>query len=331
MLRVSCPQAQKIAAAAAVCSAHSFVLGSRHFTIARYVAFLLLGVMSVYAVYSVATGDWSEVSQFWVGRGAIIPVLILISIADVMLEGVAWAWVYHRFSIKSFDRIGFLAFLAGRAGLPLPAQMGRLIRPDAMVKHGRTPVMNALKAEAVVFGLDAISVVSLLGGLMVYQVFPRLTLFAVLGGILVPMFLGNIVTQMLTNTKLHLPLRFWWTWSTFIIILIMMMGWIAHGLALYVVVQDLPGEMTLWDSLFFAPGTAVLGVATGLPGGIGATEGLLGATLKVRSVPVEHLAIAIAAFRLITFWVWIPIGWIAIAILRRIASRSPESMAEAHE
>jgi uncharacterized protein (TIRG00374 family) len=115
------------------------------------------------------------------------------------------------------------------------------------------------------------------------------------------------------------------------IILIMMIGWIAHGLALYVVVKDLPGEMSLWDSLFFGPGTAVLGVATGLPGGIGATEGLLGATLKVRSVPVEHLAIAIAAFRLITFWIWIPIGWIAIAILRKMHRGSTDPMAEAPE
>ena len=55
---------------------------------------------------------------------------------------------------------------------------------------------------------------------------------------------------------------------------------------------------------------------------IGATEGLLGASLKVRSVPVEHLAIAVAAFRLVTFWMWIPVGWIAIALLRK---QSPEA------
>jgi uncharacterized membrane protein YbhN (UPF0104 family) len=304
------------------------MLGSSLFTYSRYLAFLLLGAMSIYAVFRLATGDWTEVSQFWVSRGAIIPTLILISVVDVILEGLAWAWVYHRFEVQAFDRTGVLVFLAGRAGLPLPAQLGRLIRPDAMVKRGRTPVLNALKAEAVVFGLDAISVVSLLGGLMVYQVFPRLTPFAVLGGILIPMFLGNLVTQMLTKTKLHLPLKFWWTWSTFFIIVIMMLGWLAHGLALYVVVEDLPGEMTLWDSLFFGPGTAVLGVATGLPGGIGATEGLLGTALKVRSVPIEHLALAVAAFRLITFWMWIPIGWIAIAILRKLSPDVKEPMTE---
>lgn len=307
------------------------MLSSRLYTYSRYIAFIILAAISAFAVYSLATGDWNAVSDFWAHRGQIVPALILISIIDVLLEGLAWGWVYHRFEIRTFDRVGALSFLAGRAGLPMPAQLGRLIRPDSMIKQGRTTVLHAVKAETVVFGLDAISVVALLGGLMVYQVFPRLTPFAVLGGIAAAMVLGNIVTNLLTKTKLHLPLRFWWRWSTFFIILLMMIGWVAHGLALFIVVDGLPGEMTLWDSLFFGPGTAVLGVATGLPGGIGATEGLLGTAMKVRSVPTEHLAIAIAAFRLITFWMWIPIGWVAIYALRKIRPATSEPSVEATE
>ena len=303
------------------------MLQSRIYKYSRYLAFLILAVISAYAIYQLATGDLSDVKAFWAAHMRIIPLLILISVFDVALEGLGWAWVYHRFGITTFDRVGFLAFLAGRAGLPMPAQLGRLIRPDAMVKHHRTPALQALKAEAVVFGLDAVSVLTLLGGLIVYRIFPVATPFAVLFAIALAMLLGNTVTAILTKTRLHLPLNFWWTWSTFGIILIMMAGWLAHGLALHVVVRDLPGEMGLWDSLFAGPATAVLGVATGLPGGIGAVEGLLGASLKIRSVPVEHLAISIAAFRLITFWMWIPIGWAALAALRRI-SRKNERNAE---
>jgi len=70
-----------------------------------------------------------------------------------------------------------------------------------------------------------------------------------------------------------------------------------------------------------------------LPGGIGATEGILGASLRLRSVPMEHLAIAIAAFRLITFWIWIPLGWLALAVVNRRISRpvTPESVASLAE
>jgi hypothetical protein len=296
----------------------SSVLESKLFRYSRILAFILLGAMTVYGLYRLMNSDWAEVSAYWKSHGEIIPILIGISILDVTLECLAWMWIYHRFGIKVFDRIGALAFLSGRAGLLMPAQLGRLIRPDAIVKQKRAPLSMALKAEAVVFGLDAISVVSLLAGLVVYQLYPLATPFVVLAIITTSMLLGNFVTQLLTHTRLHLPTEFWWKPVTILIILLCMLGWLAHGIALHVVVSELPGEMTLWDSLFFGPGSAVLGVATGLPGGIGATEGFLGASLRIRSVPVEHLAIAVAAFRLITFWMWIPIGWIAIATMRRM-------------
>jgi uncharacterized membrane protein YbhN (UPF0104 family) len=126
----------------------------------------------------------------------------------------------------------------------------------------------------------------------------------------------------LAHTHLTIEKGFWWTRSTIAIILVNLTGWIAHGLALFVVVAGLPGAMTLWDALIFAPGSAVLGTSTGLPGGIGATEGILGASLRFRSVPVEHLALAVAAFRLITFWIWIPIGWLTLLALKRQNRRS---------
>ncbi|MGB5706311.1 MAG: lysylphosphatidylglycerol synthase domain-containing protein [Arenicellales bacterium] len=294
------------------------MLDSKLFRYSRILAFILLGAITVYGLFRLVNSDWAEVSAYWKGHGEIIPILITISVLDVTLECLAWMWVYHRFGIRVFDRVGTLAFLSGRAGLLMPAQLGRLIRPDAMLKQKRTSLSVALKAEAVIFALDGISVVSLLAGLIVYQLYPLAAPLVVLAIITTSMFLGNFVTQLLTHTRLHLPVEFWWKPITMLIILVCMSGWVAHGVALHVVVSELPGDMTLWDSLFFGPGSAVLGVATGLPGGIGATEGFLGASLRIRSVPIEHLAIAVAAFRLITFWMWIPLGWIAIAIMRRI-------------
>ena len=299
----------------------------------RLGGFVLLAVMTVFGVYEFATGDWSDVIAYWRQNLAIIPLLILISFVDVALEGIAWMWVYHRFSIRSFDRGGASAFLAGRAGLLLPAQLGRLIRPDAMTKLQRASLRECLKAEAVVFVLDSISVLALLGALIVYRIVPLAAPLAAIAVIVFSIFMGNWIGGKLTHTRMHLPSTFWWAWPTLAIIVVDMAGWVAHGLALHVVVADLPGDMTLWDSLFFGPGTAVLGVSTGLPGGLGATEGLLGASMRLRSVPVEHLALAIAAFRLITFWMWIPIGWLVLAVLNRRLSRpvSSESAAELAE
>lgn len=300
---------------------------------ARLTAFVLLAAVTMYGVYRFMTGDWSTVIAYWRDNKGIIPLLIGFSLLDVGLEGVAWMWVYHRFQIRALDKGGVAVYLAGRAGLLMPAQLGRLIRPDAMTKLKRAPLADCLKAEAVVFVLDAVSVVALLAGLFVYRLYPLASIPAAIAVIGVTVFLGNRIAAMLTHTRMNMPAAFWWAWPTIFIIGLDLAGWIAHGLALHIVVADMPGDMTLWDSLFVGPGSAVLGVSTGLPGGIGATEGIIGASLRLRSVPMEHLAFAIAAFRLITFWMWIPIGWLALAVVNRRISRpvSPESAAELAE
>lgn len=284
---------------------------------ARLVALVILLLVTAVGVYKFATGDWTDVIQYWREHLAVIPLLIGFSILDVALESVAWMWSYARLNIRAFDREGATVFLAGRAGLLMPAQLGRLIRPDAMKRLGRASMTDCLKAEAVMFVLDGISVLALLAGLLVFKSYPWLAAPAVIVVVVVMVYPGDKLAELLAHTRLNFPAKFWWSWSTMGIVALHFTGWVAHGLALYVVVDGLPGAMTLWDSLFFAPGAALVGTGTGLPGGIGATEGVLGASLSFRSVPAEQLVIVVSAFRLITFWIWIPIGWLALLALRR--------------
>lgn len=290
----------------------------------RHLALAILAIVTAIGVYKFATGDWSDVLEYWGGHLTVIPVLIAFSILDVVLESSAWMWCYTRLKIPAFDRTGATVYLAGRAGLLMPAQLGRLIRPDAMVRLGRAPTIECLKAETVMFVLDGVSVLSLLAALIVFRFYPWLAAPVGVLLIVVMVYPGDKLADMLAHTHFNFEPRFWWSWPTIGIVLVQMAGWVAHGFALFVVVAGLPGAMTLWDSLFFGPGSAVLGTGTGLPGGIGATEGLLGASLRFREVPVEHLAVAVAAFRLITFWAWIPIGWLALIALRR-GGKAPEA------
>jgi uncharacterized membrane protein YbhN (UPF0104 family) len=146
-------------------------------------------------------------------------------------------------------------------------------------------------------------------------------LFTGLAVIAVCLFLGNQIAARLSDTKLGMPAGFWWDPRSLAIILIQLIGWAAHGAAFYVLVLHLPGNAGLWDALFFAPAAAVLGIGTGLPGGVGATEGFLGAALSFNKVPQEHLALVISAFRVVTFWIWIPVGWMALAVTRRRSDR----------
>jgi uncharacterized membrane protein YbhN (UPF0104 family) len=212
--------------------------------------------------------------------------------------------------------------MAGNVGRVLPAQLGRLIRPEAMVRLGRGTLSHCLKAEASVFVLDAISVFALLAGLVVFRFRPLLAPVVVVAFVAVCLYLGGRIGDALAGTKLDLPRGFWWQWQTAATVVVQMAGWVAHGLAFYVLIAGLVGLEGLWDALFTAPAAAVLGTGTGLPGGIGATEGLLGAALRLSQVPAEHLALIVAAFRVVTFWCWVAVGWVFLASIRRKVARA---------
>jgi uncharacterized membrane protein YbhN (UPF0104 family) len=226
-------------------------------------------------------------------------------------------WIYRRFRLQLGIFEGAMAYLSSRAGMLLPAQLGRLIRPDAVARLGKGPLKECLKAEAVAFVLDAASVLALIAGLLAWWVHPAAAPVAALAVIAVFLLLGDWVAQRLLGTHLHLPPALWWSWQTLAIVLIQLAGWMAHGLAFWVVVRDLPGNLNLWDALLFSSGSSVLGVGSGLPGGIGATELLLGVSLRFAQVPSDHWFVVVAAFRVLTFWIWIPIGWMALTWILR--------------
>jgi hypothetical protein len=288
----------------------------------RIIGLVVLAGLTIWGVREFVVGDWETATAFWRGKLYLLPIVIGFAFLDMTLEGAAWMWVYERFGLSVKNKYGVFIFMSSNAGRLMPAQLGRLIRPDAMVRLGRGTLGESLKAEAVVFVLDAISSLSLLAGLLAWRlVHPVAGIVAAVVVITVSLRLGGLIADRLSGTRLELPPGFWWNWRSAATVLIEMGGWIAHGVGFYFLVSGLPGHMGLWDSLFFAPGSAVVGVATGLPGGLGATEGALGASLHLNQVPAEHLALAVGAFRVFTFWIWIPLGWAALLATRNKAKR----------
>lgn len=288
---------------------------------ARVIGLVILIVVTVVGCWQFLSGDPRTVVSFWRDKLSALPQIFVLACLDVGLEGLGWLWVYSRMGIRSMDSGGVLSFLSGRAGMLLPAQLNRLIRPDSMARLQRGTMGECLKAEGVCFVLDLTSVGALIVGLAAWYLNPLAGPVAALAVIVLMVLLGNRVAEKLSGTRLEIPKDFWWRWQTFAIVIVEMGGWVAHGAALYLLINTLPGDPTLWGSLFFSASSSVLGAGSGLPGGIGATEGLLGASLSIMKVPVEHMALAIGAFRLLTFWMWIPIGWLALVAIRRRSKR----------
>jgi uncharacterized protein (TIRG00374 family) len=69
-------------------------------------------------------------------------------------------------------------------------------------------------------------------------------------------------------------------------------------------------------AVVFLTGNAI-GSAVPTPGGLGAIEAALTAGLTAAGLPGSEALSAVLVFRLITFWLPIPIGWVALGYLQR--------------
>lgn len=290
----------------------------------RPLALVLLVVVTAFGVAGLLRADPQAAARHWMAHLHVLPIVLACVLCDRVAECTAWLWVYDRFGITSWRWPAVCAFFAGRAGLPLPAQLGRLIPPDAMARHGFGPADQCLKAEASAFALNTAAV----GGLIVVLLVAKLAgLWAgVMGGLGVLLALRAIALaggSLLEGTRFAVPGDFLRSRSAMCIVVIQMVGWAAHGTALWIMIRMLADNITWQDTALYACAAAILGAGSGLPGGIGATEGLLGVSLTIMKIPAEHLVIAIASFRLVTFWVWIPIGWIALLLTNaRVRARA---------
>jgi Lysylphosphatidylglycerol synthase TM region len=285
------------------------------------VALAVLAAATIWGIRKFLAGDANALAAMWDRTVSVLPWVFALAAADVAIEALAWTLVFERFGLRARDPVGFAVAVAGKAGLLLPAQLGRLLRPDLMVRLGRGSLGESLKAEAATFLLDSASVVALLAALAGWWLYPPLAPVAGAAVIAVCLALANRIAPLLSGTALAMPRRFWWSWKTVGIVVLQSCGWAAHGLAFWVLARVLDGSVRAWDALFWAPASAVLGVGSGLPGGLGATELVLGMSLGIHSVPEAQLALGVGFFRVFTFWVWLPVGWLAVAAASVAARR----------
>jgi len=289
---------------------------------ARLIALLVLLAVTAYGAWQFATGDWEGVLAYWRGKGPSLAAGFGFACAAAVFNAICWMWLCSQFRIRTWDARGVAIFLSAHAAQLLPVKLGNLVRPEAVGRLGRGTVGDCLKVEAVAIFLDAAAAMVLVVGAAACMVHPLLAPVAALTAVIILIFAADRLTRLLSGTRVALPQGFWWRWQTLTFLLLEIVGWVLNALALYVVVKDLPGRIGLNEALFISPFSAGLGSGTGLPGGIGAIEGIIGVSLKTLQVPTSHLALAVGAYRLVTFWIWLPIGWIALVLANRPTSAS---------
>jgi len=98
-----------------------------------------------------------------------------------------------------------------------------------------------------------------------------------------------------------------------------MIGWTAEGVAFYILIIWLGGDIALPTALaifFFA---MLSGSATGLPGGVGGAEAALIALLTLFDIPLEIALPATAIIRITTLWFAIAVGMVMFPFAERLS------------
>lgn len=296
----------------------------------RSIAYALLVAVSLYYGHRFFTGDWPAALDAWRERGGIVLLAIAVNLAGLTMDALCWQWTYARLGLRVPLALSLPVYFTVHAAAVMPLQTGRLVRPDAAARATGTPLGKALRAEAVLLYIDlsalGMTILALNGWLAatwlglppLAPVLASLALFAALCGALT---LANLLAPLLLPTKHALPPRFWWHRHTVGILLLRCLDWCCVGLVLYLLLRGLQSAPDAPRAMLTALVSNFAGAGSGLPGGIGATEGVLGWLLHQARLPAAHLALSVALYRLITFWMLIPLGWLAVlwvnAALRR--------------
>lgn len=294
----------------------------------RVLALLLLACVTVYGVATLFSGDWRNALGYWRGKGMLFLFALLMQWADISVDSMLWVLVQREMGVRVTPRKGYFVFLSGYSGLLLPLQLGRIVRADLVGRLGMGRTSESVKGELAQLYLIFGAAGALLGGVVASRVHWTLAPIGVVAVVLTGLLLADRLFAMLARTPVRMPDGFWRRPAIVAVAFLAMFGWCINGTLLFLMVRDLPGNVQLWQTLIIAPGNAVLGMATGLPGGIGAVEGLLGVSLRLLEVPATQLALAVASFRLVTFWFWVPVGWLCLTLMNRRIAAAPRGPAD---
>ncbi|RDC71450.1 UPF0104 family protein [Rhodovulum sp. 12E13] len=99
-------------------------------------------------------------------------------------------------------------------------------------------------------------------------------------------------------------------------------GWLAEGYALYLLLGWMGADVGLWTAVAIFTFATLAGGLTGAPGGLGGAEAAMIALLQVQGVPLEVSVPATAVIRLTTLWFAILIGLLVLPAAERTAARA---------
>lgn len=287
----------------------------------RPLALLLLLLLTAYGIALFFLGEYSDIASGWRRHLLSLGLALLLSALNIALDWGIWVTLCRRFGVMVGDRWGLLVFLSSFAANLVPMRAGRLLRPDGIGRLSRGRRVLGVQVEGICLFFEGAGALTIIAFVVAWHWQPWLAPFVGLGVAATLFTLASRIARLATGTPLEVPPSFWWSWQAWGLFAVSASGWLIDGLIFYLLMRGFPGALTWLQSVGVSSGAVVAGSGSGIPGGVGVVEVLLGFSLSLNAMPQAALAFSVAAYRLVNFWFWIPIGWIALTVLNRKLAR----------
>lgn len=306
---------------------------------------LLLGLLTV-AVFGalLAYGDFRQVGRTLFDSPAAFTGLAAgagLAVVNYALRYLRWSMYLRALGINAPASVRVPVFVAGLALSITPGKVGELLK--SVWLHQRTGTPVAASAPAVVMErlTDVISVALL--GLTGVLLLPTAIALAVGGLLLIGLTVGLLAASRYGEKALELPVLRRWRESLAQsqdglrrlmaprmlapAVALGFLAWAAEGLALWVIIRGLGGEVAIGVALPISAAAALLGAVTALPGGLVGFEGSMVALLSQAGLPATIAALATLLTRLATLWLAVVVGGLAWLWLSRTGQHRATALA----
>ncbi len=272
-------------------------------------------------------------------RWELLPAAIGLTIVNYLLRFTKWHYYLRQIGVKNLSWWADLRIFLGGFGFSLtPGKAGELVRLLWLKKLANVhPAETApvAVAERLTDGI-AMVILSLIGGLAYPQFTPAaLTIGAALLVAVIVIQIRPLALWMLSiGERLPLVSKFIHHLHTLydnayellrlknllIAVTLGTLAWVSEGVALYLVLRGLgmpaDGQLVLL-SIFILAFASVAGGASGVPGGLGVTEGGLTGMLQLLAGASENVAAtATLLIRFATMWFGVVLGLLIQAVWR---------------
>jgi uncharacterized protein (TIRG00374 family) len=264
--------------------------------------------------------------------------MLFFATLNYLIRFVKWHYYLHGLNIYIPLKVSILVFFSGFSMTITPAKSGEMIKPYLLQRFGlpmsRTAPIVIVERLTDFLGMGILVIIG--AAAFVSGIIPTLILIVILIVLLIALQYEPVSMKCLdiicrfpivekyreTLHSLHASTRQLTTGIPLGIgTVLSVISWFFECLCLFTAVIGTGNQITLLDSVFIYAFSSISGILAMLPGGLGATEGIMILLLVGQGIPAADATAATLLCRAATLWFAVVIGICALFFYTKMVKK----------